>query len=232
MRRVYYDHEPAYARIRSAGGRGWDDLPGRRGDAASDSYAALIAFLDSPWRPRGGRAIDLGCGGGQGSRWLARAGFDVVGVDFSPTAIAMARENAARWRVQARFEVADCLHLADLGDATFDLAVDNHTLHCLIGVDRGRFWREAARVLKPGGVLFSESMTAEGSPDFQALGVDPSTRVDAHHARYWAHWSELVAEAAAAGLTPVAHQRRPQPDRPDPGLTIASVWRRGPTPGP
>ena len=41
-----------------------------------------------------GDAPDLGCGGGQASIALAARGYRVVGVDFAPSAIALARRNA------------------------------------------------------------------------------------------------------------------------------------------
>lgn len=151
MRRTYYDHEPAYQRIQAAGGGGWDDLSG-----AADSYDALAAFLASPLRPTpGAQALDLGCGGGQSSILLARAGCRTTGIDYSPTAISMAAANALEAGLQIRFLAGDCLDLSRFADHTFDLAADNHTLHCIIGPDRAVFLREAARILKPGGILFS-----------------------------------------------------------------------------
>ena len=59
--------------------------------------------------PTCGRALDLACGSGEFSVWLARRGVDVVGVDISPTAIAQARELAAASGVsdRSRFEVVD-----------------------------------------------------------------------------------------------------------------------------
>ena len=58
--------------------------------------------------------------------------------------------------------------------ASCDLAVDNHVLHCIICDDRARFLLEVARVLRPGGLLFSESMSREGPVDFEQLGFDPN----------------------------------------------------------
>jgi SAM-dependent methyltransferase len=59
--------------------------------------------------PTCGRALDLACGSGEFSVWLARRGVDVVGVDISPIAIAQARELAAASGVsdRSRFEVVD-----------------------------------------------------------------------------------------------------------------------------
>ncbi|TVS07623.1 MAG: class I SAM-dependent methyltransferase [Phycisphaerales bacterium] len=225
MRRTYYDHEPAYRRIKDAGGRGWDDLhPG----AAPGSYDALDAFLAE--RPRGPvrpLAIDLGCGGGQASLRIERAGYSVLGVDFSPTAIDLARANAAEEAAEAEFMIADCLSMPKVPSGAFDLAIDNHTLHCLVlPEDRRRFLAEARRVLHPGGVLFSETMSAEGEPDFEKLGVDPKTRIDEHRTRYWVLRDELRTELAEAGFEIRSISLRPQPERPNPGCTIVTVASR------
>jgi SAM-dependent methyltransferase len=59
--------------------------------------------------PTAGRALDLACGQGFGSIWLARRGLDVRAYDVSPVAIAQARSLAARCGVggRCRFDVVD-----------------------------------------------------------------------------------------------------------------------------
>ena len=224
MQRMYYDHEPAYQRIRAAGGRGWDDL---NPATANGSYVALDAFIRSPFFPDLCRAIDLGCGGGQGALKLAQAGARVLGIDFAPTAIELALANSRAAGQEIDFFVGDCLNMSSLPAETLDLAVDNHTLHCLVTKqDRHRFLSEVHRVLRPGGILFSETMSAEGLPDFCELGVDPSTRIDRHHTRYWVTRIELEHELAEGRFTVLSIRLRPQPEQPNHGDTIATVSRR------
>ena len=43
-----------------------------------------------------GAALDIGCGTGNYAQYLAKKGFTVTGIDFSRTAVAIAREHAAR----------------------------------------------------------------------------------------------------------------------------------------
>ncbi|MBL0214042.1 MAG: class I SAM-dependent methyltransferase [Myxococcales bacterium] len=200
--RPYYDHERAYRMIAEAGGTGWDDLPTNHGPQIG-GYLALDAFLASSLAVPGD-ALDLGCGGGQASIKVAARGYRVTGVDFAPTAIELARRNAP----EIEFVVGDCLAL-ELGSERFDLAIDNHVLHCLIGRDRGRFLREIARVLRPGGLLFSESMSREGNVDFETFGFDPTTFISRNGNRYLVGASELDAELAAAGFEIVQRQARP-----------------------
>jgi SAM-dependent methyltransferase len=204
--RTYYDHERAYRMIAEAGGTGWDDLPTRAEPPSPDSYIAIDEFLASP-HAIPGDALDLGCGGGQASLKLAARGYRVVGIDFAPTAIELARRNAPA----LQFMVGDCLAL-ELPSAAFDLAVDNHVLHCIIGPDRERFLREVARVLRPGGLLFSETMSREGTVDFDRLGFDAHTFMSRNHNRYLVGEAELDAELAVAGFEIIARQTRVDDD--------------------
>lgn len=97
-----------------------------------------------------GRALDLACGEGQNTIWLASRGWDVVGVDFSSVAIAKARERAAREGVDVDFECADLLtYEPEPGE--FDLVLLLY-LH-LPGDERRRVLRRARAALAPGGTL-------------------------------------------------------------------------------
>lgn len=198
--RTYYDHEAAYRAIAERGGVGWDDRPGA--SDGDDSYTAVEAFLASPLAGVGD-AIDLGCGGGQVSVKLAARGYRVVGVDFAPTAIVLARRNAPG----LTFVAGDCLAL-DFADESFDLAVDNHVLHCMLGEDRGRFLREVARVVRPNGLLFSETMSRKGHVDFDRHAIDPITFTSKRGNRYLVAERELDLELESAGFEIVVRDRR------------------------
>ena len=47
-----------------------------------------------------GRAVDLACGEGRNSIWLAEQGWEVTGVDFSPVGLAKAKRFADLWGVE------------------------------------------------------------------------------------------------------------------------------------
>lgn len=60
------------------------------------------------------RALEIGCGTGTNSVWLAQQGFDVTGVDVAPLAVERAKQRAKAAGVAAQFAVADVLQLPDL----------------------------------------------------------------------------------------------------------------------
>lgn len=104
-----------------------------------------------------GRVLDVGCGLGTHSLWMAGQGLDVTGIDIAPTAIEQARRRALEQQIKVDFRVADALHLP-FPDATFDAIIDRGTYHHQEH-DKPAFVREVSRVLKPGGtyLLFAFS---------------------------------------------------------------------------
>ncbi len=103
---------------------------------------------------RGCRILDLGCGTGRHSVWLAAAGAIVTGVDFSEGMLAEARRKAGAELV--RFVRQDLHDGLPFGSASFDRVVSGLVLEH-IG-DLAAFFREAYRVLVPGGFAIMSSM--------------------------------------------------------------------------
>jgi SAM-dependent methyltransferase len=106
------------------------------------------------------KAIDLGCGAGNYAIYLAGLGFDVTGVDISPTAIALAEADAKRKSVACRFLVSDILAGLPEITETCDFAYDWSLLHHVFPIDRKRYVETVCRLLAPAGkylsVCFSE----------------------------------------------------------------------------
>lgn len=100
-----------------------------------------------------GRAIDLGCGSGANSVFLAQHGFDVVGVDFSTVALRKAEKMAQAAGVPDSTTflwgdlTADSLPGAE---GPFDLLVDYGTLDDLAPAGRRAMAANIARLARPG----------------------------------------------------------------------------------
>jgi SAM-dependent methyltransferase len=88
----------------------WDERYVAKGPPPLSSVALPSVFAGhADLFPTAGRALDLACGQGTGSVWLASRGLQVVGLDVSPVAISHARELAQRAAVgnRCRFDVVD-----------------------------------------------------------------------------------------------------------------------------
>jgi len=105
-----------------------------------------------------GRALDLGCGTGTNAIYLAREGWEVVGVDFSALAIRWARRRGRRARVRCRFYRADVTDLSFLRDP-FDLALDIGCLHSVPAEGWERYAAGLARLVQPGGLYMLYAFT-------------------------------------------------------------------------
>lgn len=102
---------------------------------------------------RGLRALDLGCGTGRHSVWLANCGASVTAVDFSEGMLAEARRKPG---AEAVTFIAHDLHTPLPFTTEFDLVVSGLVLEHLR--DLGAFFAEARRVLKPGGRAIISAM--------------------------------------------------------------------------
>ncbi len=99
------------------------------------------------------RILDVGCGGGLDAIFLAKCGFDIVGVDISRTALRIAKRRATKARVTVDWRLGDVLDLP-LEDESVDYVTDRGLFHLLEDHDRPRYSSELYRVLKQnGGVL-------------------------------------------------------------------------------
>ncbi len=99
---------------------------------------------------RGERVLEIGCGTGDFSLHLARAGARVTGVDLSSRAVRLAQGKACRHDRRVSFGVADATMLP-FADNSFDLVF---SCECLEHVpEPRRLIAEAFRVLAPGGLL-------------------------------------------------------------------------------
>jgi SAM-dependent methyltransferase len=97
-----------------------------------------------------GRALDLACGEGRNTVWLAERGWDVTGVDFSKVGLDKARRLAEARRVSAQWEVADVTEYTPAPEG-FDLVILMY-LH-LPEASRRVVFRHAATAVATGGTF-------------------------------------------------------------------------------
>lgn len=101
--------------------------------------------------------LEVCCGSGMMAEKFARAGARVTGTDFSPAAIARARERARRYGFDATLLVADAENLA-FADHSFDLVAVHDGLHHLDNPERAI--QEMARVARRGVLILDPAQAA------------------------------------------------------------------------
>jgi SAM-dependent methyltransferase len=155
-----------------------------------------------------GIALDLGCGTGDSSIYLAQHGWKVTGVDFVPQALEKARAKAAGLSIN--FVHADVTHLSQAGiGADFPLIVDNGCLHNMSDNDRDAYVREVSAVAAPDARLLIVAFLPGGR--FGVRGVDPA-EMERRFASTWTLLSSGQERELDHEQTPARYylfQRRP-----------------------
>jgi SAM-dependent methyltransferase len=152
-------------------GRRWNDRYATPeytyGTEPNDFLAAMVDRIPQ------GRVLSLGEGEGRNAVFLARRGYDVLGVDASAVGLAKARDLAAAAGVTIGTQVAD-LARYEIAPARWEGIV---SIFChLPPAVRERVHRQVVRGLKPGGVYVYEAYTPKqlehgtgGPPDRELL---------------------------------------------------------------
>lgn len=159
------------------GSAAWWEARYRGGDNPWDTGIVppeVVALLDSGVVPPGW-ALDLGCGSGVSSRYLARRGFRVVGVDLAQSALRRGRRAARVDGLPAYFCLADVSDLAFL-QVRATLAIDIGCFHGLSPDRRRAYAASLAARLLPGGFYLLYAFEPYQAPQGDELrGVGPET---------------------------------------------------------
>jgi len=174
---------------------------------------ARIELLREAWTDALGRELegaellDVGCGGGLSAEELARQGCRVTGIDPSPGSIATAREHAAESDLEIDYAVGAGEELP-FADASFDVVSCCDVLEHVDDV--AAVLAEAARVLRPGGLFFYDTINRTWLSRLIAirllqnwswLAIAPP---DLHSWDRFIRPAELNEALAQAGLVPEA----------------------------
>ncbi|MET8575202.1 class I SAM-dependent methyltransferase [Streptomyces sp. NPDC005012] len=171
--------------------------------ASVDAFADSVAGL--------GPVLDVGCGPGTVTAYLAERGLDVSGVDLSPRMV----ENARRLHPECRFEVASATEL-DLADESLGGVLGWWSLFNLPRDVLPQVLGMFARALRPGGHLITGTHVGdEDFPRTEAYGGVP-----VRWTTYRWRPEQLVALIERAGLRPVAELRLPEDEFSGPGVVV------------
>lgn len=122
----------------------------------------------------GKKALDIGCGTGFNSIFLAQQGFDVTGLDFVPKAVEIAQKKATKQNINAHFMQADVLKWKT--SDKFDLVLDSGCLHTMNEENRNQYKKQLLTWLKPNAKYVLFHFAKENFPYAPTQGPKPKSR--------------------------------------------------------
>jgi SAM-dependent methyltransferase len=125
---------------------------------------SLSAWIDEGL-VRPGRAIDLGCGHGRNSIFLAHHGFAVEAIDYSQTAVDWAEEAVRTAGVSVSLRRVDVFE-SDLASSSYELVYDSGCFHHIAPHRREQYVDLVVRALKPGGWFGLTCFRPEGGSGY------------------------------------------------------------------
>ncbi|HIE14240.1 TPA: class I SAM-dependent methyltransferase [Candidatus Bathyarchaeota archaeon] len=210
-------HENQYKKLKEEGKEGWaDDI----------DIKDPLAFINETCQQEGitsGKLLDLGCGNGRFSIPFAEQGFDVYGIDISPTAIAWAKEKTKKRNLEIEYKVSNVTDL-QYPDNFFNVVIDTLCLHCIIGDDRKIVLNQVYRVLKSGGIFIVITMCGDPKEKELIKDFEPTTRTVVRKGiagRYIGLPEDILKEIESAGFKIINWQIKKDPQHQDELLAVA-----------
>ncbi len=157
-----------------------------------EQVVALIPKL----RERGAqRVLDLGCGSGRHTVYLAREGFQVCGVDNAENALLNTQAWLARENLSAELRAAD-IERIPYPDGFFDAVISIYVIYHKTIAGMRRVGDEIYRVLRPGGLALVSLQSRRGyrwgtGKEIEANSFRPDVGPDAGEIHHYSHLAEI-----------------------------------------
>jgi ubiquinone/menaquinone biosynthesis C-methylase UbiE len=140
--------------------RHWEPNP------SSPELAALIA---AGLITKKAKILDVGCGGGLDTIFIAQCGFSAVGVDLSKKALEIAKAREGKVHVKIDWLLGSVFDLP-IESQTIDFVMDRGLFHLIEDAHRAQYSSEMFRVLRPkGSVLIRGASKDAGQERFNPI---------------------------------------------------------------
>ena len=123
------------------------------------------------------KVLDLGCGSGRHTVYLAKHGFSVYGLDIAPEGLKLTRQSLRKGNVTARLKLGSIYERLPYRNKFFDAILSTQTLHHAGIEDIRRTIKEMERVLKPGGRIFVTVQRIVLKKHSDAIFIAPRTYI-------------------------------------------------------
>lgn len=100
------------------------------------------------------KVLDLGCGSGRHTVYLAQHGFEVYGIDIAPKGIKMTRNWLKKEKLKANLTIGSIYKRLPYKDNFFDAVISTQAIHHKRIQNIRRAIKEIERILKPKGLIF------------------------------------------------------------------------------
>ncbi len=143
---------------------------------------ANLKFKNVIGNVKGKKVLDVGCGRGDLSLYLAQEGANVIGIDLSKNYVDLCKVRRNQLDLKIEFMVMNA-QVPDFEDNTFDIIVGSRIIHHLPNIDL--FCRECKRLLKKRGFIsFIEPLKKNPIVELNRKFFAPKSRTRHEHPLY------------------------------------------------
>lgn len=145
-----------------------------KNDGPNADTLRFLKFLkkEQKYRVEDKNILDLGCGTGRNSNYLAEKGNKVIGIEIAKTALEIAKSRAKEAGVEVDYRLGDIGAPYDTEDESIDIILDVTSSNSLDEVGRHVYLKEVSRVLKSGGYVFVRALCKDGNKNVKNLLKD------------------------------------------------------------
>ena len=135
-------------------GKQWNKIFKERGKVFKKPQEDIPKVVKLLKKKDAERILDLGCGSGRHSVYLAKQGFNVYGIDIAKSGIKIAKEWLKEEDLKADLKIRDIYQELPYPDNFFDAIISTQTLHHARIERIRKLIGEMERILKPKGLIF------------------------------------------------------------------------------
>lgn len=156
-------------------------VTGKEGPQADTLRFFKFLKKDRKFRVESKNILDLGCGTGRNSNYLAEMGNNVIGIEISKTALNLAKKRADNLGVTVDYRLGDIGEKYEIEKESIDIILDVTSSNSLNEKGRETYLNEMNRILKNDGYIFVRALCKDGNKNVKnLLKISPGKEYDTY----------------------------------------------------